>query len=173
MNTDLITINQADLDAVQELCDSIDNTELKNKAVANALAVKVAAKYFQSSEFTADDKSGIYKFLYLLDDAEVTDLYINGCYVDVRIYFTSEEIGVPQIHFEKGLKPLAYMFVKISPELTSASVTGFIRPNNVRHSQSDNGFYHVNEKELVSFDNISPYINYEEEDNGINDEILF
>ena len=53
----------------------------------------------------------------VLEDIDIADIYINNSYIDVRLYFNDEELGVPKAHFDNNLLPVAYMFIKVSPDL--------------------------------------------------------
>ena len=50
------------------------------------------------------------------------------------------------------------MFVRITPDLSNATVTGFIASENVDTTQDIGGYYPVKEEQLVSFYDIEPLL---------------
>ena len=57
------------------------------------------------------------------------------------------------------------MFIKVSEELSNGLVTGFITPSSINTDSEFNGYYHINEDELISFYDIeSSLVNKYEED---------
>ena len=57
------------------------------------------------------------------------------------------------------------MFVKIDENISSATVSGFILPENIDISSPIHGYYQINEKDLTSFYDIEGYLetNYNDE----------
>ena len=65
---------------------------------------------------------------------------------------------VPKIHYDLGVLPIAYMFIKLNEDISSGSVVGFIRPSEVDRSVDVEGYYPVKEEDLVSYYDIEGYI---------------
>lgn len=149
MNNESFLIEDTDLDIARNICKFIDNPDLRNKATANVTAAILAKKYF--SDCNVDIESGLHNIYQVLEDIEISDVYINDNYIDVRLYFDDNALFVPKKHFESELLPAAYMFIKISSDLSNGVVTGFILPPAVDKSNEINGYYKVDESSLVSF----------------------
>lgn len=149
MNNDSFLIEEYDLDIAKNICKLIKDPALRNKAVANVAAANLAKKYFQDCE--VDIASGLHNICQVLEDINISDIYIKDNYIDVRLYFNDNELFVPKSHFEQGILPTAYMFIKVSEDLSSGLVTGFILPASVDTTNEINGFYHVQEESLISF----------------------
>lgn len=94
----------------------------------------------------------------VLEDIDISDIYINGNYFDARVFFNEEEMSIPAAHFKNNLLPTAYMFIKINADLSGATVIGFVNPENVKMMNSVDGYYHINEDDLESFYDIEPLI---------------
>lgn len=156
MNNDNFLIESSDIELARDLCKYINDPELRNRGVANTLASGIAAKYFQEAE--VDTESGLHNIAAVLQDIEISDIYINGAFIDVRLYFNENELCVPKAHFDNNLLPVAYMFIKIDEEISSGLVTGFVTPNLVDTSTCVKGYYKVNEEDLQSFYDIEPLL---------------
>ena len=101
-------------------------------------------------------------------------MYINGSYIDVRLYFDADEILVPKQHFDNNLLPVAYMFIKVDEELSNATVSGFIAPENINQQLIVDNYFKLEEDDLQSFYDIESLIetNYDEPEENIENLIL-
>lgn len=163
MNNDSFLIEEFDLDNAKNICKFIENPELRNKAVANVAAANFAKKYFE--DYAVDTETGVHNICQILEELDISDIYIKDNYIDVRLYFNDNELFVPKAHFDNNLLPVAYMFIKVSEELSNGLVTGFITPSSINTDSEFNGYYHINEDELISFYDIeSSLVNKYEED---------
>lgn len=156
MNNDTFLIENYDIELAQELCKSIENESIRSRAVANVLGAKISEKYFTEAEI--DNNSGLHNISFVQEKLEISDIYIKDNYIDVRVYFKDNELCVPKDHFDKEILPLAYMFIKLNEDISGASVTGFITPSSIDTSKDFNGYYQVNESELVSYYDIEAMI---------------
>lgn len=149
MNNDNFLIEDSDLELARSICKGIETPNIRNRAVANALAADVAKKYF--TEIEVDTDSGLHRIPAVLSKLDIADIYVNNCYIDIRIYFNDNELCVPKQHFENNLLPVAYMFIKLNPDISGATVTGFVLPTSIDTSKSYENYYKVSEDDLVSY----------------------
>ena len=156
MNNDNFLIEESDLEQAKDICKYIKDSEARSRAVASALAADVSGKYFV--EIEPDIKTGIHNIAKILESLEISDIYLNGNYIDVRLYFENGEMTIPKYNFDNDLQPLAYMFIKVEEELSGGLVTGFVLPSSIDTSNSKNGYYLVSENDLVSFYDIQPLL---------------
>ena len=156
MNNDDFIIEREDLSEVQDICGIIADDEIRSRAVGNSLAAKVAKKYFD--ELIPDVTSGLHNVAQILEDYEISDIYINGNYIDVRVYFNDDDLYVPVSHFKNNLLPAAYMFIKLDNDMYGGHVTGFAIPSNINTEHEIDGYYKLSEDELVSFFEVESYI---------------
>lgn len=173
MNTDNFLIEENDIEFAQNICKVIENSDIRNRAVANNLASKIAERFFEKGSLDIDTMSGLHNIGHVLEDIDIADIYINGSYIDVRLYFNDEELGVPKAHFDNNLLPVAYMFIKITPDLSGATVTGFVQPEEIDTSNTKDGFIIIDETKLVSFYDIEPLLITKEDPFNINEADIF
>lgn len=162
MNNEKFLIENSDLELARDICKEITDAETRNRAVANALAADIAKKYF--TEVEIDTETGIHNIAQVLKNIDISDIYVKGAYIDVRLYFNDNELCIPKQTYDAGIQPIAYMFIKVNEELSGGMVGGFVTPSSIDTSCSHNGYYKVNESDLVSFYDIEPLIitNYDE-----------
>ena len=159
MDTNII-IEENDLALAQTLCASISDTENHNRAIANILGTAIASKYFDPDVYNIDIENSLCKIPKVNEEFNISDLYVNNTYVDVRVYFNEEELCVPKLHFDNGILPEAYMFIKLSTNLSEGTVTGFITPKNIDTDNPKNDSYYLKEENLNSiYDIESLFIN--------------
>lgn len=156
MNNDSFLIEESDLELARDICKDIEDNQIRNRSMANALASDIASKYFK--EIDADTTSGLHRVSDVLEDLDIADIYLNGSYIDVRVYFNDNELCVPKSHFDRGLLPVAYMFIKLESELSGGLVTGFVLPSSINTEFAQNGYYLVKEEDLVSYYDIEPLL---------------
>lgn len=159
MNSDNFLIEDLDIEQAQDICKNIDEPIVRQKAVATALAAKLATKYF-GNEYDIDVKSGLHNITEVFPELEIADIYINGNYIDVRLFFNENELAVPKAHFDNAIIPVAYMFIKLDETVSGGLVVGFILPENISTASDINGYYPVKENELVSFFEIEPLLSH-------------
>lgn len=162
MNNENLLIENDVIELSQEVCKFITDPVVRNRAVANVIAAKTVLNYFSDLDVNVDVKSGLHNISQILEFWEISDIYINGAYVDVRLYFDESELCVPKYHFDNKVLPVAYMFVKIDENLSGALVTGFIKPENVDVTVEYNGYYKINESDLISYYDVSDLFSVEE-----------
>lgn len=173
MNTDNFLIEENDIELAQNICKVIEDDDTRNRAVADSLASKIAERFFDKETCDVDTVSGLHNIGQVLEDIDIADIYINNSYIDVRLYFNDEELGVPKAHFDNNLLPVAYMFIKVSPDLSNATVTGFIQPENIEQSNIKDDFIAVDETQLESFYDIEPLLVTKEDAFDISETDIF
>lgn len=151
MNTDNLLIEEKDIELAQDVCRTIEEQTVRNRSVANVIAAKTAFRFFENENNELDIESGLHNIANVLEDIDISDVYLKGCYIDVRLCFDENELLIPKSHFDNNLLPAAYMFIKITSDLSSAMVMGFILPEAINTSEDFDGFYRIKEDELVSF----------------------
>lgn len=156
---DNIIIEENDLELAQTLCSAISDTDCRNRAVANVIGAKIAAKFFNPDVYNVDIDTALHNVAIVNEKYELSDIYVNNAYVDVRVYFTEEELCVPKSHFDTEVLPEAYMFIKLSQDLSSGTVTGFIFPNNINKENEKNNYYYVSETNLVTLYDVDSHFN--------------
>ena len=160
MSNESIFISEQTIEEIKENCSSIKDSTLRCKAAARVFASNVAKMFFENNEL--DCESGIHNIPEVISDIEISDVYIRNCYIDVRFYFHSNELCVPVSLFKRNLLPVAFMFIKLSEDLSGAEITGYITPGEIVKSKEIDGYYPVDEASLLSFYDIESLLNADE-----------
>ena len=163
MSNDNFLIEQEDINAAYSICSNITSRDIRNRAVANVLAAKIAGKYFQ--EANVDIESGIHNIVKVLEDIDISDIYIDGNRIDVRFYFDEDELFVPKSHFDMDILPTAYMFIKLEPDISKGIVAGFVLPEEIPTDTCINDLYKFDDSCLKSFYDVeSRFVNVDDEE---------
>lgn len=158
MNTNEFLTDRADLESAQDICKTIENEDIRNRAVANVFAVNIASKFFDKEIFDIDTESGLHNIPLILNNYDISDIYINNSYIDVRLTFENDNLVVPLSNFKRDFLPLAYMFIKISADLTSSEVLGFVLPEDINKDNIYENNIIVEEDSLKSFYDVEPFL---------------
>ena len=170
MNSTKILIKENDLDFARKICNEINENVIRNRSVANVLATKLATNIFEGYEI--DTESSLTTIPQFLLRNNISDIYINNCYIDIRLCLKDSELKIPRDNFDKELFPTAYMFIKIDENISTAEVLGFITPDNVNRDSVDLDYYNVDISQLVPYYDIETLlINQDEYDIPTNFEI--
>ncbi len=172
MNTSELIVENTDLELAKENCKTILDNNIRSRAVANNFAVIVAAKYFDSEKYDIDTSSGLHNIPIVHSSIDIADLYIDGNYIDIRIFFENDTLSIPVSHFENNILPIAYSFIKIDSDFSNAEVIGFIRPDDVNTDNKYNDQILISEEDLTSFYDIEPYLIKNEEFIEIKDSLI-
>ena len=158
MNSESIFINDDFVEKIKSKCGLINNSDLRCKTASCVFASNVAKLFFESDEPDCD--SGIHNLPEVVSDIEICDIYLQNTFVDVRIYFNDNEICVPSELFKRNILPAAFMFIKLSEDLSGAQITGFITPGDVDTTKEIDGYYPVPAGSLQSYYDIEPLLTY-------------
>lgn len=160
MNNDNFLIESSELELVKELCACINEPNKRSNAVANMLAAEVAKKYF--TEIELDSVTSLHEIPQLLENIEISDIYIKNNYIDVRLYFENEPLFIPRSHFDNNIAPLAYMFIKVTEDISSATITGFLLSSTIDITQNNNDYIAISEEDLISYYDLENHLVYKE-----------
>lgn len=160
MNTENLLIESDTILQAQEICNFITEPDIRNRAIANIVGVKTVLNYFSICD--VDITTGLHNISEILKKWEISDIYVNGAYIDVRLHFNENDICVPKYHFDNNLLPKVYMFIKVNETITNATVTGFISPELIDITTNHNGYYQVKISELQEYPEICDLLEKDE-----------
>lgn len=149
--TENILIDNNDIEFAHEICNIIENPYLRSKSVANIIGPRIAAKIL--NEQPVDIESGLHNIVEVLEDIDISDIYINSQYVDVRLYVEGEELSLP-VEIVDNLQPKAFMFIKIDSDLHSGTLSGFITTDMISDENKSEDLYIIQESDLQTYEDI-------------------
>lgn len=159
MITENYTIEPNDIEIAQDFCKRISDGDIRSRAVANSFAANIAENFFDKDKYNVDTTSGLHNIDYVLKDIDISDIYINNNYIDVRICYQTSELTIPQKHFNMGITPFAYMFIELTVDLSQASVLGFILTEAIDKTRLNETDIVISRNDLVTFDSIAYLMN--------------
>ena len=138
----------------QARCAGFSNKDIRNKAVANAFGARIAKKFFEETGKEIDIENSLQYVEDIVAKQDISDVYVNGHYIDVRLYFNDDEICIPAQHFNDEMLPLVYMFIKLQKDFLQAEVMGFMLPDTITVMDDTIDYYPINENALIPFEEI-------------------
>lgn len=157
----------------QEILKYFENSELKKRAFVNYSLPIIAKRYFDSINEELDIESGLHNIPQVLQKLDISDVYWNNTYIDVRLCLHEDELLVPKEQFVSGLIPAVYMFIKAAPDFSNVSVLGFIETGTIEQTEAITGFYSVKKEELADFETIKSNISANNDNYEIDDVELY
>lgn len=148
-DNNFIEITQDDIhDAVYSSSNLEDN--IKQRAFANVLGGRLGIKYLKSIGFNATNQNSLYTIPAVLKDMDISDVNIDNIKVDVRIVPNPETLFVPKAQFEFNVTPDLYIFLVLSPDMSTASFVGAIAPDEINKSKEANNYYIIDKSTLYN-----------------------
>ena len=102
-------------------------------------------------KYDIDTDSGLHNIPNIHSDIDISDLYINGNYIDVRIFFEGDTPSIPCSLIDNNILPVAFLFIKVDSEFSNAEIIGFIRPEDIDQKNIYNNQILIEETNLTSF----------------------
>lgn len=173
MNINNVVLEESELLSVQSRCGSIEDEDIKTQAIKNMLGVKVFKSIFNDSDADIDTETSLSALMPYTLDLNVSDIYINGSYVSVKLYLEADEMTVPKVDFETGLTPQAYVFIKVSQDLLEYQPVGFILSRNIDNGTGTDDSYVITEEQLSPLDNILDSIETTYDNYSVNEKQIY
>lgn len=82
---------------------------------------------------------------------EISDIYINGWHIDVRVVTGGDAVLLPKIHYDNDIVPDYYVVVKVDSTLQNAELLGAIDAKNVEKEAFDYHYYSAGFSSLISY----------------------
>ena len=121
---------------------------VRTKAFYNALGANALVDFLKGKGL--EIKTCLHDCSKMLAELEVSDVQLENLYIDVRAVFDENELFIPKKHFDLGILPDIYLFVKVDEKLENGTVLGFIKPEHVNTQNKNQEFYFVNREALSS-----------------------
>ena len=150
-----LIIDKSALERAKNICNAIESSEERCHAVANTFAAKLAKDYFSD----IDTDSGLHNVPMLLTGLEIADIYVKDLRIEVRLVHEGASLTVPKIHYDKGILPFAYMFIKVDNNISQAELLGFGLVSNINFLDEVSEFYNINEDSLLNLSDFNLYLN--------------
>ena len=149
---DTLVIDEANIEIAKGICCSIDDEATRNRALANAFAAKIAKDFFTNIDL--DIESGLHNIPAILNYLDISDIYIKDNYLDVRVFFEGDIPSVPKSHYNKGILPLAYMFIRVDSSLSTGVVEGFLQPSKIDFLAESEEYCKIQIEDLIQFEEL-------------------
>lgn len=123
----------------------------RKRAYASILALYAFLNTLEKTPYEIQKAMTLFRNPVINEQYEISDLYVNGWHLDVRVVTGGDAVLIPQVHFDADIVPDFYVVVKVDSELKNAELIGFADKSNLQKEAYD---YHYN---CVSFDSLISY----------------
>ena len=123
----------------------------RKRAYASILALYAFLNTLEKTPYEIQKAMTLFRNPVINEQYEISDLYVNGWHLDVRVVTGGDAVLIPKVHFDADIVPDYYVVVKVDSELKNAELIGFADKSNLQKEAYD---YHYN---YVSFDSLISY----------------
>ena len=123
----------------------------RKRAYASLVALYSFVELLEQSPYTVQKSMTLFKNPQLNEQYEISDLYVNGWHLDVRVVTGGDAVLVPKIHFDNDIVPDFYVVIKVDSALENAELVCIIDTENIEKEPFD---YHY---EAVPFSSLIDY----------------
>jgi len=154
----VIEIDEDDLkDANLSVADFVDKKN-KKRAFVDVLGARLAMKMLFEQKIEANNLYSLYSIQSVLEEFDLSDIYLDGIKIDVRLVFNRNEIFIPKTHFEYDLLPDVYLVLQLQKDSPSAEVLGFFEPKNLNKQNASKNFYFYEYDKLTAPDKFKDFL---------------
>ena len=124
----------------------------RKRAYASLVALYSFVDLLEQSPYTVQKSMTLFKNPQLNEQYEISDLYVNGWHIDVRVVTGGDAVLVPKIHFDCDIAPDFYVVVKVDSTIQNAELVGVVDTQNIIKEPFDYHYDAVPFSSLISYE---------------------
>ncbi len=145
------------IDNAKFVACKIDDTYLRKRAYALAIAANATAKYLNTNGLKTLSNHSLYRSAVFAKEVEIADIYANNARFDVRVTFNDKTFTVPKLQVKYDIKPQAYIVVKFDSSLKDIAFLGFIPTEDLTFDKNGEEYYTYSLDILKPIEDFIPY----------------
>ena len=153
----IVELRKEEFYPIWDKCSSVVNTNLRCRMVANLVVALAGKKLLSQFGIETDDSSVLQNIPSVLSRWDISELYVNGCKISVRYAFGDYKYFVAKKQERYGLLGDLFMFIRLSDDLSTAKLEGFLPVKNINKANSDSENYYFHTSEFELFEDIKKY----------------
>lgn len=154
----IIEVDEDDLKDAKLSAVDFAAENVKKRAFVNVLGARLAMKMLFSQKIKANNLYSLYTIQNILEELNISDIYVDGIRIDVRLVFDRNEIFIPKSHFEYDLLPDIYLVLELQKDFSSAQALGFFEPKSLDKQNASKDFYFYEYDKLTAPEEIKEFL---------------
>ena len=154
----LIYINDEIKSEAKFMSHNIIDKEIKNRAYINTVGAETLKQYLMQENFKFDNIHNIHSIARILEAFDISDVFVENMYIDVRVVFDENQIFIPKSHKEFGINPDIYAVLKLDNNFECLEFLGFFSPDIINTSNQNDKYYFVDKSDLSDPSSIVTFI---------------
>lgn len=122
----------------------------RKRAYASLVALYAFVDILEPS-YSVQKSMTLFRNPQLNEQYEISDIYVNGWHIDVRVVTGGDAVLLPKIHYDNDIVPDYYVVVKVDSTLQNAELLGVIDAKNVEKEAFDYHYYSAGFSSLISY----------------------
>lgn len=151
----------------------LSNEFQRKRSYASLVALYSLIDVLEQSPYPIQKSMTLYKNPQLNEEYEISDLYINGWHVDIRVVTGGDAVLLPKIHFDSDIVPDYYIVVKLDSSLKNAEILGAVDTSNLEKEPFDDNYFCVPFSAFIDYNTflsklvIEKHVSFDEEDHEL------
>ena len=124
----------------------------RKRSYASLVALYSFVELLEQSPYSVQKSMTLFKNPQLNEQYEISDLYVNGWHIDVRVVTGGDAVLIPKTHFENDIAADFYVVVKVDSTLQNAELVGVVETENIVKEPFDYHYDAVPFSSLIKYD---------------------
>ena len=123
----------------------------RKRAYASILALYSFLNTIEKEPYQVQKSMTLFRNPLINEQYEISDLYVNGWHLDIRVVTGGDAVLIPKIHYDADIVPDFYIVIRVDSVLKNAELIGIVDTVNVTKDAFDYHYY------SIAFDNLISY----------------
>ena len=171
LETELLEITNDNLSEAQFMASNFIDVSVQNRVFFNVIGSEAVISYLGKMGIDVENVSSIHSIKRIVEKIDIADIILDNIHIDARVVFDDRELFIPKTHYELGIVPDIYAFLKYDRSFQRINFIGFIEPSQIDLSCANDEYYFVNPEKLhTPFDMLNFINNFDgKTDKGLSD----
>ncbi len=124
----------------------------RKRAYASILALYSFLNTIEKEPYQVQKSMTLFRNPLINEQYEISDLYVNGWHLDIRVVTSGDAVLIPKIHYDADIVPDFYVVVRVDSVLKNAELIGIADTANVTKEPFDYHYYSIAFDKLISYE---------------------
>ncbi len=124
----------------------------RKRAYASILALYSFLNTIEKTSYQIQKSMTLYRNPLINEQYEISDLYVNGWHLDIRVVTGGDAVLIPKIHYDADIVPDFYVVIRVDSALKNAELIGIVDTANVTKEAFDYHYYSIAFDNLISYE---------------------
>ena len=148
LETELLEITNDNLSEAQFMASNFIDYDVQNRVFFNVIGSETVTTYLGKMGVDVENVSSIHSIKRIVEKVDIADIILDNIHIDVRVVFDERELFIPKSHYELGIVPDIYVFLKYDKSFQRINFIGFIEPSEIDLNNANDDYYFAQQDKL-------------------------